>query len=42
MMARGVEKQGSSMVTSCVLGSFRRDERTRQEFMDLVRTRCPD
>ena len=37
MMARGVEKQHSSMVTSCVLGSFRADHRTRQEFMDLVR-----
>jgi GTP cyclohydrolase I len=37
MMARGVEKQHSSMVTSCVLGIFRADHRTRQEFMNLVR-----
>jgi GTP cyclohydrolase I len=36
MMSRGVEKQHSSMVTSCVLGSFRTDPSTRQEFMRLV------
>ncbi len=37
MMSRGVEKQQSSMVTSCVLGAFREDRATRQEFMELVR-----
>ena len=37
MMSRGVEKQQSSMVTSCVLGAFREDRATRQEFMDLLR-----
>lgn len=37
MMSRGVEKQHSSMVTSCVLGAFREDHSTRQEFMDLLR-----
>jgi GTP cyclohydrolase I len=37
MMARGVEKQASRMVTSAVLGDFRTDRRTRQEFMDLLR-----
>jgi len=37
MMSRGVEKQHSSMVTSCVLGAFRDDHSTRQEFMELVR-----
>ena len=37
MMSRGVEKQHSSMVTSCVLGAFRQDHSTRQEFMDLLR-----
>jgi GTP cyclohydrolase IA len=37
MMSRGVEKQQSSMVTSCVLGAFREDPATRQEFMNLVR-----
>jgi GTP cyclohydrolase IA len=37
MMSRGVEKQQSSMVTSCVLGAFRDDRRTRQEFLELIR-----
>jgi len=36
MMSRGVEKQQSSMITSCVLGAFRQDRATRQEFMDLL------
>jgi len=36
MMSRGVEKQQSSMVTSCVLGAFREDRATRQEFMQLL------
>ena len=36
MMMRGVEKQNSEMVTSAVLGSFREDERVRQEFLSLV------
>ena len=38
MMMRGVEKQNSSTVTSCLLGSFRNDERTRAEFLKLVRS----
>lgn len=37
MMIRGVEKQASKMVTSCVLGAFREDRRTREEFMMLLR-----
>ncbi len=37
MMMRGVEKQNSSTVTSCLLGLFRKDERTRAEFLQLVR-----
>ena len=37
MMMRGVEKQGSSTITSAVRGSFRTDPRTRDEFMRLVR-----
>lgn len=37
MMMRGVEKQNSSTITSCLLGSFRKDERTRSEFLKLVR-----
>lgn len=36
MMMRGVEKQNSVMTTSVVLGSFRNDPATRQEFMTLV------
>ena len=36
MMSRGVEKQQSSMITSCVLGAFREDPSTRKEFLDLV------
>jgi len=36
MMARGVEKQSSRMVTSAVRGTFRNDRRTRQEFMELL------
>ncbi|MCA8957306.1 MAG: GTP cyclohydrolase I FolE [Planctomycetes bacterium] len=36
MMMRGVQKQNSSTVTSCLTGLFRRDERTRAEFMSLV------
>ncbi|MCM2971289.1 GTP cyclohydrolase I FolE [Larsenimonas suaedae] len=37
MMMRGVEKQNSSMSTSVMLGSFRRNIETRQEFLSLVR-----
>jgi GTP cyclohydrolase I len=37
MMMRGVEKQNSMMTTSMMLGSFRDHERTRSEFLELVR-----
>jgi len=37
MRMRGVEKQESSMVTSHVMGTFRTDRATRQEFMALVK-----
>jgi GTP cyclohydrolase I len=37
MMMRGVQKQNSSTMTSCLLGCFRADPRTRSEFLDLVR-----
>lgn len=36
MMMRGVEKQNSEMTTSAVLGSFRNDEKVRQEFLSLI------
>ena len=36
MMMRGVQKQNSSTTTSCLLGRFRTDPRTRSEFLDLV------
>lgn len=38
-MMRGVEKQNSSMITSMMLGRFREDPRTRQEFLNLVQRR---
>jgi len=37
MEMRGVEKPGGQMITSCMLGTFRKDPRTRAEFLDLVR-----
>ena len=37
MTTRGVHKPGVSMVTSTLLGSFRDDARTRDEFMRLIR-----
>jgi len=36
MMMRGVAKQNSAMTTSCMLGAFRRDQRTRSEFLTLI------
>ena len=36
MMMRGVEKQHSGTVTSTMLGSFRTDKSTRDEFLSLV------
>ena len=36
MMMRGVEKQNSERTTSAVLGSFRTDEKVRQEFLSLI------
>jgi len=37
MMMRGVEKQNSRMTTSMMLGSFRHHDRTRSEFLRLVK-----
>ena len=36
MRMRGVEKQNSVVVTSAMLGAFRDNQETRQEFMTLV------
>ncbi len=36
MMMRGVEKQNSTLITSSVLGVFRENPATRQEFMSLI------
>ena len=36
MMMRGVAKQNSAMTTSCMLGGFRSDSRTRSEFLTLI------
>lgn len=36
-MMRGVGKQNSDMVTSMMVGRFREDPRTRQEFLNLIR-----
>jgi len=37
MMMRGVEKQNSVMTTSCMLGHFRDQPQTREEFLRLIR-----
>jgi GTP cyclohydrolase I len=39
MMMRGVEKQNSVMKTSSMLGSFREDQKTRDEFLSLLQMR---
>ena len=36
MMMRGVEKQKSYTVTSAMFGSFKTDQRTREEFLELI------
>ncbi|MGD9842530.1 MAG: GTP cyclohydrolase I FolE [Steroidobacteraceae bacterium] len=36
MTTRGVHKRGVSMITSKMLGSFRSDARTRQEFLSFI------
>ena len=37
MTTRGVHKTGVSMLTSQLLGTFRKDARTRQEFLEIIR-----
>ncbi len=39
MEMRGAESQHSPTTTSCMLGIFQSDARTRKEFLDLVKTR---
>ncbi len=38
MQMRGVQKQGSFVVTSSMQGAFRARQETRQEFMNLIRS----
>ncbi|KAF2208672.1 hypothetical protein CERZMDRAFT_114406 [Cercospora zeae-maydis SCOH1-5] len=38
MCARGVQKSGSSTVTSCMLGALRKRAKTREEFLSLIKT----
>jgi GTP cyclohydrolase IA len=40
MMMRGVEKQHSGTVTSAMLGAFRAQKETRDEFLSLVAERA--
>jgi GTP cyclohydrolase I len=37
MEMRGVQKPGGQLITSCMLGTFRKDARTRAEFLELIR-----
>ena len=37
MCSRGVRKQGSKMVTSCLLGAFKENLASRTEFLALVK-----
>jgi GTP cyclohydrolase I len=36
MMMRGAQKQNSLTTTSCMLGRFKTDARTRSEFLSLI------
>lgn len=43
MMVRGVKKAKPKLVTSAMLGLFRKDQRTRNEFLSLIgHSRLPD
>ena len=39
MLMRGVQKQNSIMTTSTMLGSFRKEQATRMEFLNLIQNR---
>jgi GTP cyclohydrolase IA len=39
MMMRGVQKQNSTTITSCMLGEFKDNPKTRAEFLQLVQAR---
>ena len=39
MIMRGVEKQNSVAVSSCMLGAFRKQQQTRNEFLSLIKKR---
>jgi len=40
MVMRGVQKQNSVAVTSCMLGGFRDRQPTREEFLELIKDRA--
>jgi GTP cyclohydrolase I len=42
MMARGVQKQSSKVTTSEMIGTFRDDPRSREEFLNLLQQRALD
>ncbi len=38
MMMRGVQKDQAKMITSTLVGAFKEDEKTRDEFLQLIRS----
>ncbi|MEN3015502.1 MAG: GTP cyclohydrolase I FolE [bacterium] len=37
MMMRGVEKQNSHTISSCLVGQFKNDPKTREEFLEIIK-----